>query len=197
MEFQRKRYDFTIFCSYFSPNAVLFEILFLIIHFQFFSHFITLAEGLYELTFHNCFNLEEERLHIKTIKMDLVEKNGDAHYLSTGEMPLPMVRRAGILISHFLNWPNLDFDQISVYWHLVKSQKITKKNLKFDFSRSTDLLRFYFSSRRLFGSWSCVRKRLPYVKLKFTRGFAKIIWSYASNCLKVENIFLTETSHKL
>ena len=46
--------------------------------------------GLYELTFHNCFNLHEDRISMKEIKMELTEMNGE-HYLSTGEMPLPMV----------------------------------------------------------------------------------------------------------
>lgn len=48
------------------------------------------AVGLYELTFHNCFNREKDILDISELKMDLIEMNGE-HYLSTGEMPLPMV----------------------------------------------------------------------------------------------------------
>ena len=49
-----------------------------------------LAVGLYELSFYNCFNRHEEQLAIKTLEMNLVEMNGE-HYLTTGEIPLPMV----------------------------------------------------------------------------------------------------------
>lgn len=49
-----------------------------------------IAVGLYELSFHNCFNRNNEILAIDTLSMKLVEMNGE-HYLSTGEIPLPMV----------------------------------------------------------------------------------------------------------
>ena len=55
-----------------------------------------LADGLYELSFHNCFNLKlnAKELEIKSLKMALAEENyvdGERHYLSNGDMPLPMV----------------------------------------------------------------------------------------------------------
>ena len=55
-----------------------------------------LADGLYELSFHNCFNLkvDAKELEIKSLKMALAEENyvdGERHYLSNGDMPLPMV----------------------------------------------------------------------------------------------------------
>lgn len=54
------------------------------------------ADGLYELSFHNCFNLnvQSKELKIKSLKMALAEVNyvsGERHYLSNGDMPLPMV----------------------------------------------------------------------------------------------------------
>ena len=62
---------------------------------QYMTYYI-LADGLYELSFHNCFNLNvaSKELKIKSLKMALAEVNyvsEERHYLSNGDMPLPMV----------------------------------------------------------------------------------------------------------
>lgn len=54
------------------------------------------ADGLYELTFHNCFNLKEKiSFNLKNLDLKVVEANydveGEKHYLSSGDIALPMV----------------------------------------------------------------------------------------------------------
>jgi hypothetical protein len=85
------------------PNEYIYQ-------FQITWKFGEQAEGLYELTFHNCFNLKESStIKVENMEMHLTEKNFlcnslhpissqfqngtcvEAHYLSSGDMPLPMV----------------------------------------------------------------------------------------------------------
>jgi len=54
------------------------------------------ADGLYELTFHNCFNLKEQiSFKMQQLDIKVIEANYDAagemHYLSSGDIALPMV----------------------------------------------------------------------------------------------------------
>lgn len=59
-------------------------------------NFTTGADGLYELTFHNCFNAKEDiEFHMSQFHLKVIEQNYDAnferHYLSSGDIALPMV----------------------------------------------------------------------------------------------------------
>lgn len=77
-----------------APNEYIYQ-------FQILWKFKDTAEGLYELTFRNCFNLKESStIKVANMDMHLTEKNflynirehkSEAHYLSSGDMPLPMV----------------------------------------------------------------------------------------------------------